>query len=242
MERAETHFTLMKSRGKFGIFLINCVPDLLNNRQGLVSTPFAPLTQQYEQCNYSPKVTFIQVAGITMGNIYLLLPFCALFFVILFQAYKTCCGGYHENLYTEFEVKQAVKTLSTALLLARDGKVSATADGARTRTVSGVTSTNRSIDSLVLKLAAELEDLTEAFKNHRQSTVAATAVATPVASSSTLQSSLIAQDSMSKAENGTSDTGRTSTHSVSVDNTPNSGNETEERNSNNLGVSPIHRL
>lgn len=173
-----------------------------------------------------------------MGNIYLLLPFCALFFVILFQGYKWCCGGYHENLYTEFEVKQAMKTLSTALLLARDNRVPANVDGERTRTVSGVHASNRNIDSLVLKLAAELEDLTEAFKNHKQAAASAAVTAPPPMSPNTLQSSLIAQDSMTKVEDGSAI--RVSSHNLSKDNTPTEGGD--DRNSNSIGVSPIHRL
>ena len=203
-------------------------------RQGLITSPFAPLTQQYEQCNYSPKVTFIQVAGITMGNIYLLLPFCAVFFVLLFQGYKSCRGDYQENLYTEYEVKQAMKTLGTSLLLARDKQIPGAVDGANSRSISG---NSKNIDSLVLKLAAELEDLTEAFKNHKQATTASSA-ATPV-DASTLHSSLVSQDAMSKAEDGA--VVRTSSYNVSKDNTPPSS-ESGDKSSNTIAVSPVHGL
>jgi hypothetical protein len=108
-----------------------------------------------------------------MGNVYLLLPFCALFFVALFYLYKRCRGGVHERLFSEYEVNQALRALSVSLLLARDHKslsVNENAEGVSASRLDILSGTNSGeggarLEGLVQRLVAELTEYTEVVNN-----------------------------------------------------------------------------
>ncbi len=91
----------------------------------LVDYPFAPLVESYEKCHNSPSVVFLNQFGITMGNVSVLLPFCAMAILILFRSIlRLCKMDTSDDLnYTTIEVDRASRSLAIALLLKRDKKV-----------------------------------------------------------------------------------------------------------------------
>lgn len=93
-------------------------------RQQLIDYPFAPLVESYEKCHNSPSVVFLNQFGITMGNVSVLVPFCAMAVLILFIAIKRWCKIQKDEFsYTSIEIDRASKSLAVALLLKRDKKV-----------------------------------------------------------------------------------------------------------------------
>ncbi len=90
-------------------------------RTQLVNYSFAPLVESYEKCHNSPSVVFLNQFGITMGNVSVMVPFCAMGILILFAWFKRLMNIRDEGPnYSTIEVEHASRSLAIALLLKRD--------------------------------------------------------------------------------------------------------------------------
>jgi hypothetical protein len=90
------------------------------NRQMLIDTPFAPLLERYQECTVDASSAFVNQVGITLGNMGIVIPFIALFFLFLLHMYQHFSGHHIFVGYTVDEKDAALDALATSLLLAKE--------------------------------------------------------------------------------------------------------------------------
>ncbi len=98
-------------------FILRCLPFLPSMFPSVVPSGAQFCAFCHPKSEAFPNAHLFTQAGITMGNVYLLLPFCALFFVGLFELYKRCRGG---RACTRDSTSS---TRSASLLLDRDMEI-----------------------------------------------------------------------------------------------------------------------
>lgn len=111
----------------FPLFLVgfivsyNC-PDVdYLNREELIDTPFAPLTQDYQKCHEQKSTVILSQAGSTVGNVSILAPFCIAAILVCVYYAQVCGLASIKKTYTNAEKEEALQDLALKLLLVRDG-------------------------------------------------------------------------------------------------------------------------
>jgi hypothetical protein len=113
-----------------------------------VTTPYAPLTQSYQQCKNDPTTVLLNQAGVSVGNVSIVTPFCVLFVLLGLYFYQWVLGISIPKAYSKGDKDRALNTLAISLLLARDNslkKKKKTSDHNK-----------QQAGSLLMKLATEL--------------------------------------------------------------------------------------
>lgn len=91
------------------------------SRGKLISTPFAPLTQDYLKCHYGTSTVFLTQLGVSVGNLSAITPICVLLFVIVIGIYQHLAGVEIPSVsYSKTEKDDALNALAFSLLVARD--------------------------------------------------------------------------------------------------------------------------
>ncbi len=90
---------------------------------------FAPLYQEYQKCHYDRRSLVVNQAGITIGNLQLIGPFCVLLILLLGYIYRYLFFHADEqenyeslcNLhYSKTEKQKALEAFAIAMLIQRD--------------------------------------------------------------------------------------------------------------------------
>lgn len=128
----------------------------------LISTPFAPLVQEYQKCRYSVSYAISNNLGVTLGNLSVYTPACILVLGLLVWLYKHS-GFYtpppHES-YTSRDREEAVEALAVAMLMIRDGRY----DQTLKQQVSSLSAASSTVQLKVL------EDLVKELQQHAEET------------------------------------------------------------------------
>jgi hypothetical protein len=85
-----------------------------------VNTPFAPLTQNYQECRYDTFTVVVNQAGSTVGTVSILAPFLFAFVVVVMYFVHLCGVADIKKTYTNSEKADALDDLALKLLLIRD--------------------------------------------------------------------------------------------------------------------------
>jgi hypothetical protein len=102
------------------LFVVNRFIFTLRNR--LITTPFAPLIQDYQKCNTAPTAAFVNQLGISMGAISAMTPLIVITLLVSILIAQFCFGRRIPIVYRQRERQIALNALATSLLLTRDRK------------------------------------------------------------------------------------------------------------------------
>lgn len=87
----------------------------------MITSPFAPLTQEYEKCHYSSSTVFLTQLGVSVGNLSAITPFCVIVFIGLVGLYQYVAGIHIPAIsYSKTEKDDALNAFAVSLLVARD--------------------------------------------------------------------------------------------------------------------------
>lgn len=90
----------------------------------LVETPFAPITQQYQECSYALSYAVENETGTALGNMSIFTPVCLVVIYFLVKLYKKS-GLYQPPAHRSYSAKdkqEALDALAISLLMVRDNK------------------------------------------------------------------------------------------------------------------------
>lgn len=94
------------------------------NWKMLIETPFAPITQQYQECTYALSYAIENETGTALGNMSIFTPACILVIYVLVYLYKQS-GLYQPPVhrsYSQRDKHEALDALALSLLMVRDNK------------------------------------------------------------------------------------------------------------------------
>eukprot|EP01031_Cornospumella_fuschlensis_P027132 gene27132-32776_t len=89
----------------------------------LLTTPYASLNQQYQECRYSPREILQNQAGITFGNVEILTPGIIFFILLLVYVHRYLCCMPSHHFYNKAEKEGALDDFAIAMLMTRDGRM-----------------------------------------------------------------------------------------------------------------------
>jgi hypothetical protein len=89
-------------------------------RNSLIDKPFAPLIQDYQQCNNDPTMVFFTQVGAALGNLSVIIPVAIVVTLLLLYFYQSVTGDMIPRTYSKEERETALNALAVSLLLKRD--------------------------------------------------------------------------------------------------------------------------